>query len=50
MCMYEDDLEDEKTRECEYCGCELDTINEKHVLNCPCNDSPYALLIRDGYD
>lgn len=47
---YEDDEEDEELDghwECEFCGGE----DGKHIgYDCPNDDSPYALLLRRGYD
>lgn len=41
----DDDNDDDTEQECNICG-EIDG----HRLGCPDDQSPFALLIRDGYD
>jgi predicted amidophosphoribosyltransferase len=36
----------EQKRECEFCSRPLNN----HAINCPENDSPFALLVNEGYD
>ena len=42
---FEPDEEYEEERECSICG-----LTDDHSLECPNNNSPFANLIRDGYD